>query len=70
MKLKTNKILTKGPRKKIEIKRIRIKLKKIWQIIIKGWSWEKKQNFYKRAKKKNQNNKDYKNKEDQHVLLC
>jgi hypothetical protein len=28
MKLKTNKILTKGPRKKIEIKRIRIKLKK------------------------------------------
>jgi hypothetical protein len=28
MKLKTNKILTKEPRKKIEIKRIKIKLKK------------------------------------------
>jgi hypothetical protein len=28
MKLKTNKTLTKEPRKKIEIKRIKIKLKK------------------------------------------
>jgi hypothetical protein len=48
MKLKTNKTLTKGPREKLEIKGIRIKLKKKIYDKIKNI-----QNFYKKSRKKN-----------------
>jgi len=54
MKLKTNKILTKWPRKKIKIKIIRTDLKK--KQYMKNYNLKTKsktQNFYKRVKNKN-----------------
>jgi hypothetical protein len=51
IKLKTNKTLTIRPGGKLQIKRIRIKLKKnIWQIFIKKLNWNK--TFKKRPGKK------------------
>jgi hypothetical protein len=61
MKLKTNKTLTKGKRKKIKINKGRIGKNNIWKIIIEGLNWNKNKIFRKglRRKIKNQKNNEW-----------